>query len=128
MTSFDPTELSALLDGELPAERARAIEAMLASDPDMRAQFEALRRADDAFRGAAHSAGFAPSIHLPPTNFDYGAAFGAAAFVLVPLTAWTASKLLDGLALGLIVHGLALALVLLSVVLIVGLERPAVRT
>lgn len=43
------TRLSAYRDGELPEAEARAVEALVANDPAVQAEYDALLRADDAF-------------------------------------------------------------------------------
>jgi anti-sigma factor RsiW len=46
--SWQPEELSAYLDGELPPERAREIERALERDPELQAELESLMAADAA--------------------------------------------------------------------------------
>lgn len=65
MNPVQPEELSALLDGELDPRGAREVEAQMAAQPELRAQFEALSAADAAWRRAAASAAFAPDVRLP---------------------------------------------------------------
>ncbi len=47
-------QLSAYLDGELPADEAAAIEAALARSPELRARLDRLRQADDLAARALH--------------------------------------------------------------------------
>lgn len=65
MKPVEEAELSALLDGELDAVRARQIEARMAEDPALRRAFEALASADAAWRTAAGAAAFSPQVRLP---------------------------------------------------------------
>ncbi|MEO0866661.1 MAG: zf-HC2 domain-containing protein, partial [Pseudomonadota bacterium] len=51
MSRFDE-KLSAYLDGELPEDEAREIEAALASEPELQAELEALMAADAVAREA----------------------------------------------------------------------------
>lgn len=62
MKPVDPAELSALLDGELSPERSREVEAAIASDPELRAEWEQLRTLDARWRSAAATAAFRPQI------------------------------------------------------------------
>lgn len=65
MKPVEEAELSALLDGELEAARARQIEAQMAEDPALRREFEALASADATWRAAADAAAFTPAVRLP---------------------------------------------------------------
>lgn len=65
MTDLDPAELSALLDGELDPARARALEAMIAADPALAAEYEQLKRADHRLRSMAEAGAFRPDIRWP---------------------------------------------------------------
>lgn len=69
-----PEEMSALLDGELDAARAREVEAQLRSDAALRAEFEALAACDARWRAAADAAAFAPVVRLPVGVASVGAA------------------------------------------------------
>jgi anti-sigma factor RsiW len=62
MKPVDPAELSALLDGELSPERSREVEAAIASDPELRTEWEQLRILDARWRSAAATAAFRPQI------------------------------------------------------------------
>jgi hypothetical protein len=64
MKPVQPEELSALLDGEIDSQRAREIRAQFEADPDLRAQFDALRQRDTQWRTAAAAAAFDPSISM----------------------------------------------------------------
>jgi anti-sigma factor RsiW len=54
------TRLSAYRDGELPEDQARAVEALLAGDPAVQAEYDTLLRGDDAIARA-----FAAMLHDP---------------------------------------------------------------
>ena len=60
MKAIDPSELSALLDGELTAQRSAEIRAAIASNAALRAEFNELSRCDLAWKEAARSAVFQP--------------------------------------------------------------------
>jgi anti-sigma factor RsiW len=114
MKPVEPWELSGLLDGELDAARAREVEAQLASDPALRAEFAELSRLDAACRAAAASAAFAPAIRMPRESIK------VPGFVLIGavalLVAWRiAPRLLEGAAPDFVLQLPVLALVLAGV-------------
>jgi anti-sigma factor RsiW len=53
MSPIDPSELSALLDGELPAWRAEEVRQALAADPGLRSRYEQLARLDTVWKASA---------------------------------------------------------------------------
>lgn len=55
MIDQDYELLSQYLDGELPATEAREVKQRLLAEPDLRAGFEAMKRADQRLRDALHS-------------------------------------------------------------------------
>jgi anti-sigma factor RsiW len=80
MTPVQPEELSALLDGELSAERAAEIERQMVSDPALRAEFELLSDLDAQWRTAARTAVFTPGLVRPtPQRGTWMAAAGIVA-------------------------------------------------
>lgn len=84
MSPIRPEELSALLDGELPADRAAQVRAELERDPEQRAALQRLDVLDRSWRGAARSAQFRPVVRLPeapPLRWP-----GAAAAAILLLT------------------------------------------
>lgn len=109
MTDLDPAELSALLDGELDPARACALEAIIAADPALAAQFQQLKRADQRLRSVAEAAAFRPDIRwpaaqapaLPPWLVASLAAAGAA---------WAIGKVAPAMILAFGVNAAALAL------------------
>jgi anti-sigma factor RsiW len=111
MTPLDPAELSAFLDGELPPARARQIEALLAEDSALRAEFEALRQADADWRQAGAAAMFVSPVR--PPSADRGPAIspwsGTVAAAL--LLARIGGKFIDPLAPSLLLNLAALVLV-----------------
>ncbi|HEY0106440.1 MAG TPA: zf-HC2 domain-containing protein, partial [Rhizomicrobium sp.] len=80
---MNPAELSAYLDGELPPERTREVERLLAADPGLRAELDALRRSDAAFRAAAQTAAFRPPVRLPASDIDARSLLATACLALV---------------------------------------------
>jgi anti-sigma factor RsiW len=64
MHAIDPAELSAFLDGELPAERAEIVRAALAQDPELRRSYEQLVLLDVDWKQRAATAMFRPSVQL----------------------------------------------------------------
>jgi anti-sigma factor RsiW len=65
MSSIDPAELSALLDGELHPERASVVRQAIVSDPVLRAEFEMLKRLDCTIAEAAAAAAFEARVIIP---------------------------------------------------------------
>ena len=65
MKRIDPSELSALLDGELAPERAAEVRQAIADDPALRREYEGLARLDDGLRAHAREAVFQPRVEIP---------------------------------------------------------------
>jgi anti-sigma factor RsiW len=65
---IDPAELSALLDGELPATRAAEVRYALATGADLHQQFEQLTLLDARWQAAAESLAFRPQVSPVPTS------------------------------------------------------------
>jgi anti-sigma factor RsiW len=115
MSDIEPHELSAYLDGELTADRAQAVAAALASDPALRAEYEALAGADATWRQTAQAATFQPYIRWPQKSICSIPAPAAAALATILVVVKLAPHLTEGLALGLAVHALALAVALIGI-------------
>jgi anti-sigma factor RsiW len=64
MHPIDPAELSAFLDGELPAERAKEVRAALALDPALHQTYEQLVALDADWKERAATAMFRPRVQL----------------------------------------------------------------
>jgi anti-sigma factor RsiW len=110
-----PEELSALMDGELDAERAREVEQALAANPALRSEFERLVDLDAQWRAAASTAVFAPAVRTTPTSGPRPAAVAAALIVgLVGLR--MAPRWVDSLTFGFGLHALTLAVFLVMLV------------
>lgn len=117
-------EISALIDGQLEAERAAQVRSAIQADPVLRAEYESLRAADQAWTMAARSARFRPlvAIYRPvpvPTTW-----VAAAAFVLAAARLLLKTLPLE-LSAGFAAHGLILAVVIGAVVWISGGTGPA---
>lgn len=115
MTPVLPEELSALMDGELDASRAREVEMQIANDPRLRAEFERLVEADERWRVAAASAAFSPTLRMP----QHAAASPSSAAVVVALALGLtclrmAPRWSDSLTLGFALHAAALALLIVG--------------
>ena len=65
MVPIDPAELSAFLDGELPARRAEEVRAALAQDPVLRQSYELLVVRDGDWNARAAAAMFWPRVRMP---------------------------------------------------------------
>jgi anti-sigma factor RsiW len=110
-TPLDPAELSALIDGELSPDRARVVEAMLARDPALKAEFDALRAQDAGWREAAGDATFVPAVRLPQPAPAAVTGPGLAAVVLLLLAARFGGKFIEALGPSLLLNLAALVLV-----------------
>ncbi|HEY5103354.1 MAG TPA: hypothetical protein VII70_11275 [Steroidobacteraceae bacterium] len=108
MTAIDPFELSAYLDNELAPGRKHEIEIALSMNALLGSEFSALATADAAWRAAARTAAFVPKVRLtrraslPQSWF----AFSAALALLIAVR--ILPKLSDVLALGFLLHAVAL--------------------
>jgi anti-sigma factor RsiW len=107
-----PEELSALMDGELDAVRAREVESQIVADPQLRAEYERLVAADARWRAAASTAGFTPAVRLPAAAAGPASAALQTALVVVLIAVRMTPKLLESLPLGLGLHAVALAVLL----------------
>jgi anti-sigma factor RsiW len=65
MKSIQPEELSGYLDGELAPERRREVERALASDAELREQYESLQALDAQCREVATDTQFVPVVSMP---------------------------------------------------------------
>jgi anti-sigma factor RsiW len=113
MTPVLPEELSALMDGELHASRAREVEMQIANDPRLRAEFERLVETDARWRVAAASAAFSPTpLMLPHATASPSSAGTAVTLALALICLRLAPLWSESLALGLGLHAAAMAVVL----------------
>jgi len=113
MNDWDPAELSALLDGELDSARTEKVEALIAADPGVRAEFERLAQADRRLRTIAEAALFRPEVRWPeaapvPRPAQAGFVLGFA-FILL---AWAVGKLAPTMTASIVVNGASLVLLL----------------
>jgi anti-sigma factor RsiW len=67
--SISEEELSGLLDGELPPERAAAVRAAVEADPALREAFTRLQVDDAAWRAATKNARFRPAVRMQAATF-----------------------------------------------------------
>jgi anti-sigma factor RsiW len=113
MNDWDPAELSALLDGELDSIRTKELEALIAADPSVRAQFERLELADRKLRAIVEAAVFRPEVRWPKAAPvpRLARALLALGFTVI-LLAWTAGKLAPSMTAALVVNAASLFLLL----------------
>ena len=116
MSGLDPAELSALLDGELDPARAREVEAMIAADPALAAEFERLKLADGHMRSIAEAAAFRPELRLPEPSPRRSGAWQALPLILI-IAGWALGKLAP-------VAAIALAVNIASLVLFIACLAP----
>jgi anti-sigma factor RsiW len=114
MSPIEPHELTAFLDGELPPDRARAIEEALESDATLREELESLALDDAAWRAAAASARFRPEIILPrvaaaPVSMSIPAVIALAVLLAV---CKLALRSIEPIAVSFILQGIVLAALL----------------
>ena len=116
MKPIEPAKLSGYLDGELERDRVREVEAALADDPSLRADYQALANADTAWKSAADLAAFGPNIRLPPGKALTSSPFAIAGILVLLVVLRITPKLGNVVAWDLLFHAAALAIVLLWVV------------
>ena len=107
MSDLDPAELSALLDGELNASRAAQVEAIIAADERVRAEYEMLGRADAGWRSMALGAAFRPRVRLPIPTQPALPAWAAALLFFIPIAS-IAGKLAGVMVTSFVLNGVAL--------------------
>jgi len=112
MTPVDAAELSAFLDGELAPARAREVEAAIAANPSLRAEFSALSQADTIWRATASSARFQPKIDIAGGVVASGYWAGLALAVILLVAIRILPKLSGTVELGFLVHSGVLAIFL----------------
>ena len=83
MQPVDPAELSALLDGELPASRAEEIRAALRQDPQLQRTYDQLVALDADWKERASTAMFQPQVSLEERFIPGGWLVTAAILVLL---------------------------------------------
>ena len=76
--NFDPAELWALIDGELPAQRAAAVRRAIERDPLLRARFHSIAQLHARWTADAAAASFSPAHAPAPGVASAGAAASAA--------------------------------------------------
>jgi len=116
MLPIEPAELSAFLDGELPAGRAEEVRAALAQDPLLRQSYEQLVAFDTDWSARAAAAMFRPRVRLDRAPIA-GRFLLVAAVVLGLLLLRMALKALPPL------YGVGLEALLLTLVVGWGLRR-----
>ena len=109
MKPVDPAEISALLDGELPPERAEQVRRALAEDGELRCVFENLSVVHGDLTACGVAARFRPRISVPSsTRFP---AVGVLGFTVAMLVLRVTAKLVP-LGVGAVFQAAALALIL----------------
>ena len=83
MKPVDSVELSALLDGELPSERADEVRRALAEDLSLRQEYEELARLDAHLKAQGEAAVFPPRISLAGRPFAHRFRLVPAVFALL---------------------------------------------
>jgi anti-sigma factor RsiW len=109
MKPVDPAEISALLDGELSAERSEQVRRSIAESSELRQVFEELTAVHRDVTADAVAARFRPRLSLPGgTTFP---ALGVLGFAIAMLVVRVAAKLVP-VTVGGVLHAAALAAVL----------------
>lgn len=116
MKPFEPAELSAYLDGELDAARAKEIEVLLANDPGLRAEFDQLKRQDAVWISAVHSAVVRPRLSLEPRSNASMAVARSAVLLAGLLAVRFVPKFPELVSFGVVLHIVVLAVALAWVV------------
>lgn len=120
MKPVQPAELSALLDGELETSRKAEVEAALAGDPALQAQFLALKSADQRWRKAAHAASFQPQIDLGQQGSTLRSATLIVLAVIALIILRFAPKFIDVTTFGIALHIVALVVLLYQLVVMLN--------
>ncbi len=121
MNPLDPAELSALLDGELDPRRAAEVQALIAADPGVGAEYESLRLADARLRTLAAPAQFQPRVALPAPAPRAAPVWLAAPALIVPL-GWLVGKLTGAMSTAVAVNSLSLLVLIASLSLLAARE------
>jgi len=116
MNPIDPAELSAFLDGELEAARAKEVASAIASDPALRTEFERLRKADTGWSAAARSAISRPTIFLASRTTFSSFYMRVVTGAMVLLSLRILPKLNDAVAWGFVLHSIVLIALLTWVI------------
>jgi len=119
MTDLDPSELSALLDGELDELRAAQVEAIIASDEGLRTEYEILRQADAHWRSMARSAAFQTRGHWQNRATQILPTRLVAPLLFIPLAS-VAGRLTGAMAASLALNSLSLVILIVCVSAIVS--------
>jgi anti-sigma factor RsiW len=85
MKPIDPAEVSALVDGELPPDRAKEVRLAIADDQSLHRVYRELLAMDADLKLAAAQAAFQPRVVLPGAAGNFGAGMFVAGVVLVLL-------------------------------------------
>jgi anti-sigma factor RsiW len=109
MSDPDPAELSAFLDGELTAVRAAQVEAIIAADARVRAEYEMLAKADARWRSMALGAAFRPQVSWPVPTQPALPRWAPVLLFFIPIAS-IAGKLAGTMVASLAINGLALLL------------------
>lgn len=112
MQPIEPAELSAYLDGELDSNRARDVAIALATDPALRARYDALANVDAAWRTAVLAAQFTPAVQFEKRK-ALDISVPILAIVLICLVALLLlSKIDDVMEWSLVLHSIVLTIAL----------------
>jgi hypothetical protein len=65
MNPIDPSEITALLDGELSREREEQVRLAIAEDPDLQREYCLLAGLHNEWLATAGNAGFCPDVSIP---------------------------------------------------------------
>ena len=85
MRPIDPAEISALLDGELPPDRAQEVRLAISEDTSLRHAYQELAAMDADLKISAAQAMFHPQLVLPASEIAYGVRIFFASLILVIL-------------------------------------------
>jgi anti-sigma factor RsiW len=128
MRQVQPEELSALIDGELDAQRAAEVERQIAADGEMQAEFETLRNLDVCWRSLARTEAFIPVVRLSKAHPQKGWTT-LVAVTVVAMIVRIAPRLIGPTTLSFAFEALALFMVLACVARLAWIElKPAVKS
>ena len=85
MNPVDRSQISALIDGELPPEQAEAVQEAIAANADLRNEYEELAALDSAWKAEAQAALFRPNVSFPKGAVGFGRPLALAVVTLLAL-------------------------------------------
>jgi anti-sigma factor RsiW len=116
INTINDAEISAYIDDELDSVRMQEVEQELVNDPVLPAQYEDLKTADRRWKSVASSLESHPTIVLPRESLTKNSITAALLLLLAFLVLRFVPKFITLMSVGVIIHAIALAFILLWVI------------